>query len=251
MSRDCKIKISDRCFPRTNAVCVDYEGTLVRPGGLDEDMCHNTEDAIDHLADLVDEILEDINLSGLGCCLAYTITDEEKGLTVSDVLSSHEGMLCDHEERLDNIEENCCRGKISPKQEDECGKPINNTVSFLYHSFGVGSVNIDNTYSSFKYIPNSSFEDLLYKCEFVGTYKVTVETKTNTSSSSISVGLSKNNFAPLASPFSQTRIESGNYNTTTFIIEADKNDELKIKYKQESGNTVITTVKMMVELIKY
>lgn len=251
MSKKCKLNISNTCLTRTNAKCVDYEGTLIKLDGLDEDLCHNVEDAIDYLGDEVDDIKEDIDVSGLGCCMTYTVTDEEKGLTVADVLSSHEGMLCDHEERLNEMQDNCCGGAGSGTQEDDCGKPVNSNVSYRESSFGTGSANIDATYNDFKFIPNSSFSDLLYKCEFTGTYKVTVETEADTTSTSIIAGLSKNDFAPDASPFSQTKIEGVMYNTTNFIVQATKNDELKIKYKQGVGSTVVTTVKMIVELIKY
>src|SRR5699024_9009334 len=107
MGRDCKLSIKNTCFSRTNAKCVDYDGCIQEYSTLDKEKCYNSEDIICELGNLVDEINNSIDVSSLGCCMTYTADDEEKGLLIKEVLSAHEGMLCDHEERLNNLEDNC------------------------------------------------------------------------------------------------------------------------------------------------
>lgn len=243
--KDCKDNKRDTCFGRKSASCVDYYGCLSDNTSLDEEKCYDMEEVLCESFNLIDELFDRIDVSHLGCCLDYTVDDEKEGLSLSEVLSSFEGVLCDHEERLNKIDEPNVNEGCAVK--DECGEPISKCVTFEYAGFGTGDVVIDNGYSVFKKLPGVGYSDLAYKIKRKGKAKVTVEVYGD-SLGVLSVGLSKNNFEPLNTPLSQS-VMSGVVLTTVFLEEVNNNDILEVKFRNISGNPTINTVKFVVEQI--
>jgi hypothetical protein len=101
----CKDKISDRCLKKTNAVCVKYEGTLSGNSDLDAQDCHTVEAVIEDINEQLDDIYDQIDLSGIDeSCIDFQ--EEEAGkvkvreaiialtLKLKDVME-HVGMSCD------------------------------------------------------------------------------------------------------------------------------------------------------------
>lgn len=243
--KDCKDSVKNTCFDgKTSAKCVDYYGCISENSELDKDKCYDLEEVVCESFNLIDDLFERIDVSGLGCCIDYTVEDESVGLTIRDVLISFEGILCDHEDRLNKLDE---PSSVECGTTDECGNPISKCVTFEYAGFGTGDELIDNSYNTFKNIGGVSYSDLIYKATRKGKAKVTVEVYSD-NSGVLNVGLSKNNFEPNNTPLSRSEMSTGVL-TTVFLEDVDKNDMLSIKFQNVSGGATIKTVKMIVELI--
>lgn len=247
--RDCKVSLSDRCLQRSSAKCVDYEGELSEHTELDSESCHNVEDVIEDINNIIDDIKDAIDVTGLGCCLDYEAEDEEVGLTVRDVLVTHEGVLCDFEERITELEKgggnssNC--GSVN-----ECGEPTNGCDIFEYSNFGIGSQVIDSrSFQTFKAISSIAYNGLQYKFKKRGKYKVTVEIDANTDTNGLAVGISSNNQEPETNPFSQIALRGQLHHSITFLVDAKKNDDLKLKFKLLEGTVDLNFVKILIEKI--
>lgn len=250
--RNCKLDLSDNCFSRTNAKCVNYEGVLSEYSELDPEQCLDVEEVIEDLGNIVDDIKDAIDVSEAGCCLRYTASDEETGLVIKDVVLAHEGLICDIMDKLDNISEDSvgCGSEV-----DECGNKVDCCKILKKHSFGVG----ENTLSSGDYWENlvhPSYSDLFYKLEKKGTYKVSVEMNYKfNAGGSIYIGLSVNDTYPMNNPFTKTEVFNAvsgvEHMSTDFIYDGIKGDILSIKLNCNlSKNVKVTMVKMIVEKVK-
>lgn len=243
--KDCKDSVKNTCFDgKTSAKCIDYYGCVSENSELDKDKCYDFEEIVCESFNLIDDLFERIDVSGLGCCIDYTVEDESVGLTLKDVFISFEGILCDHEDRLNKLDEPT---SVGCGTTDECGNPISKCVTFEYAGFGTGDELIDNSYNTFKKIGGVNYSDLIYKSNRKGKAKVTVEVYSD-NSGVLNVGLSKNNFEPNNTPLSRSEMSTGVL-TTVFIEDVDKNDMLSIKFQHVSGGATIKAVKMIVELI--
>ena len=144
-NRNCKLDLSDGCFSRNSAKCVDYEGILSEYSELDpESNCLDVEEVIEDLSNIVDDIKDAIDVSEQGCCITYTPSNEEVGLVIKDVTSAHEGMICDLVDRVDKLEENCKGGGSCQSSVDECGNAIDCCNILKKYAFGVGVNQLNN-----------------------------------------------------------------------------------------------------------
>lgn len=244
MVKKCKPTLSDRCLATMNAKCVDYEGILRENSTLEEDDCINVEEVIEDIIIAVDQNTADLNFTEFGCCIEYEVSDTDRGLTLKDVVGTHESMLCDIVKRLDGeqVEEGCNKCGEDNCEDDNCCETLKK----------FDSLSSPLTISSSNWTNNNSTE-LQYKATKSGTYKFTFELGINTSSSALSftAGLSLNGFAPESSLFSQVVVNSSNSNTVTFISKMSTNDTARFATKAISGVTyLLDYVKVIVEKIK-
>lgn len=244
MAKKCKPTLSDRCLATMNAKCVDYEGILRENSTLDEDGCINVEEVIEDIIVAVDQNTEDLNFTEFGCCLEYEVSDTDRGLTLKDVASTHESMLCDIVKRLDGeeVQEGCTKYGEDRCEDDNCCEILKKFDS-LTTPYTVNSADWKNNTST----------ELQYKATKRGTYKFTFELGINTSSSALSftAGLSLNGLTPESSLFSQVVVNSQNSNTVTFISKMSTNDTARFATKSISGAAyILDYVKVIVEKIK-
>ena len=122
-----KNKIKYTCVQRTNATCVFYDGYLPPYSDLLSEDCVTLEETTEEIYHLIDDIKENINLSGLGDnCLNYD--EEEIGvIKVKEALLTHEAEICNLKAELNALQSlDCCDDitswNIDTKcLEDECG----------------------------------------------------------------------------------------------------------------------------------
>lgn len=101
----CKNKIEDRCLSKTNARCVDYEGTLHADTNLDIEDCHSVEEVIEDINEELDEINGEIDLDGIDeSCIDFQEAEPGNIKTKEAILAvvlklkevmAHVGMSCD------------------------------------------------------------------------------------------------------------------------------------------------------------
>lgn len=253
-SRSCKLDLSDSCFSRISAKCVDYEGTLSEYSELDpESNCLDIEEVIEDLSNIVDDIKDAIDVSELGCCLTYTPSDEEKGLVIKDVVSAHEGLICELLDDVAELKENCGGNSNCSNGVDECGNPIDCCDILKKYAFSTQIVFLPD---SGVWVDSMTFvsSDLFYKLEKKGVYKVNVEVEYSTESV-IKVGLSVNNNIPQPNPFAFTTLSTSNpvvqqHSNTTFIYDGIKGDMLTLKFARTNTDSEIVQVKMIIEKVK-
>lgn len=244
MAKKCKPTLSDRCLATMNAKCVDYEGILRENSTLDEDGCINVEEVIEDIIVAVDQNTEDLDFTEFGCCLEYEVSDTDRGLTLKDVVETHESLLCDIVKKID--------GEQTEEGHNNCGEnncEDDNCCEILKK---FDSLSSPLTITSKNWTNNNSTE-LQYKATKRGTYKFTFELGINTSSSALSftAGLSLNGLTPESSLFSQVVVNSQNSNTVTFISKMSTNDTARFATKTVSGVPyLLDYVKVIVEKIK-
>lgn len=245
MAKKCKPTLSDRCLATMNAKCVDYEGLLRENSTLDEDDCINVEEVIDDIIIAVDQNTDDLNFTEFGCCIEYEASDTDRGVTLKDVVGTHESMLCDIVKRLDGEEVQECQTSCEDSCEDDNCCDILKKFDSLSSQISVVSSNW----------VNSTTQELQYKATKKGTYKFTFELGVNVSSAAMSfyAGLSLNGLTPESSLFSQVLVNSSNSNTVTFITKMATNDVARFASKIVSGSPytfILDYVKIIVEKVK-
>lgn len=244
MAKKCKPTLSDRCLATMNAKCVDYEGILREGSTLEEDGCITVEDVIEDIIVAVDQNTKDLDFTEFGCCIEYEVSDTDRGLTLKDVVGTHESMLCDIVKRLDGeeVQEGCTKCGEDSCEDDRCCEILKKFDS-LTTPYTVNSVDWKNNIST----------ELQYKATKSGIYKFTFELGVNSASSSSSfmAGLSLNGLTPESNLFSQVTVNSSNSNTVTFISKMSTNDTSRFATKSISGATyILDYVKVIVEKIK-
>lgn len=254
-NRSCKLDLSDSCFSRISAKCVDYEGTLSEYSELDpESNCLDIEEVVEDINNIIDDIKDAIDVSEQGCCLTYTPSDEETGLVIKDVISAHEGLICELLDDVAELKENCggngnCGGGV-----DECGNPIDCCDILKKYAFSTETVDLPN---SGVWVDSLTFpsSDLFYKLDKKGVYKITVEVDYQTDVS-IKLGLSVNNNSPQTNPFSFVILNSPSngvvveHAVTHFIHDGLNGDMLTLKFAWNGSDLAVLGVKMIIEKIK-
>lgn len=252
--KKCLPTISDRCpSPTMNAKCVDYEGILLEKTTLDPDDCNTVEDVIEDIIVAVDQNTDDLDMTSMGCCMEYEPSDTDRGLTLKDILNTHESFLCEHEKRITQLE----KGEEPEKCSDcdsGCEDEKSNCCNILVHSsYGSGEIFINNSYLNFKALPNNAYPNMEYRALKKGTYKITLDLgcENGAIGHGFFVGVSINNFDPLQNPFYQQSFSPlHNSKTIHFLVDLLKNDNIQIKYKHLAGNIAIDGVKLIIEKVK-
>lgn len=251
MASKCKSKLSDNCMTRTTTDCTDYVGDLYPVNtSLDADDCNTATDIIEDLINILDQHTEDLDFSDFGCCIEYEASDEDKGVTIKDVISTHESMLCDHEDRISKLEGGDTSGWCGCNKECNEGCDDSDgccTIMKSYDSYtqplAINQVNWINS-------PNSALQ---YKANKGGLYKITfefAETDSILPNQQAFIGISLNGLTPDNDLYSQTKVGVRYPKTVTFISKMKINDTVRFSYKRGTTNYELEYVKMFVEKVK-
>lgn len=244
MANKCKSKLSDRCLTPMNAVCVDYDGILLETTTLDPNDCNSVEDVIEDIVNQVDENTEDLNFTDFDSCLDIEPSDEDRGLTVKDVITAHDSAICALQEQLNDLS--------NPDQlecEDECCE--DDGCCSILKKFDVRSTPLTANKVGWGVVTDA---ELTYKASKLGTYKFTFELGINDETEitqTCYVGLSLNGFDPLTNLFEQVLVTAYNNNTVTFVKKMLPNDVARFATKHgQDGAYTFDYVKMVVEKVK-
>lgn len=249
MAIKCKTKLSDKCGSTVSSSCVDYVGDLYPTNtSLDPDDCNTVTDIIEDIINIVDQHTEDLDFSDFGDCLDYEASDEERGITLKDVLSKHEEKICDHEERIQKLEEGCSGSSDCKSCEDGCEETTGCcNILKQYDSLSQELLINQNAWT------NSTNNSLTYKASKTGTYKIVVEiaeTSSVLTNQNAFIGISLNGFDPLNDLYSQCKISHKHTKTLNFITKMKFNDTLRLSYKKGTTDYSLEYVKMFVEKVK-
>lgn len=248
--KSCKSRISDRCLHKVPLTCTEYEGILPVGSAYDEDDCLTGEDIIEDIINILDDHTEQLDFSEFGCCQEYEASDEEKGVQLKDILSAHESMLCDHEERITKLES----GTTESNSEgcNDCEEQSSNFIGLVYNTSGVGNVTLNSSYATYSAIQTYN---LKYKTKTKGTYKITLDIDFTGNSSPLekfSVGISVDSQQPATGVFNQDEIKvDGNNKVIQFLMNVDKGANLLPMFKKApTVNVIIEKVKLIIEKVK-
>lgn len=243
----CKGSISDRCPGTMNSACVDYDSDIyLENTSLDPDDCNTVEDLIEDIIVAVDQNTQDLNFEDFGCCLEYEASDEERGLTLKDVLSAHESKIC---ELLDgnvgegsggNCEGGC--GDTDPCSDNYVGAILQSNSSVTSQ---IVMNNMDWVISN-----NSS---LSFKANKIGTYEVIlefVESSNVLQNQNATIGIAVDNTNPEPGIFTQTTISPRHPKTVHFFTKLIPNGVVKVAYKTNVGTYRLDYIKMIVKKVK-
>lgn len=244
MASKCKPKLSDRCLNPMNAVCVDYDGILLETTTLDPDDCNTVEDVIEDVINQVDENTSDLDFTEFESCLEIEASDEDRGVTIKDVISVHDTEICDLKEQLENL-----RNPDETECETGCCEEENDCCSILKKYDSV----IGEVESKADAWEDTTQDALMYKALKMGTYKFTFEFGINSAmltTQTTFAGISMNGFDPGANAFEQTLITTYNSNTVVFIKKLLVNDVVRLSLKRNGSTYIFDAIKMIVEKVK-
>lgn len=243
--RYCKPRVQDTCGPKYPLTCSTYQGILPRTES-DLDECSSGEEVIEYLIESVDDIKEELDFTGFGCCIEFKKDNGEK-VTIKDVVSH---LSC----RITDIEENCCTGEKPTNTESECKdcediKPTDKGL--VFNTSGSGLIQLDSNFSQFS--PINTY-GLKYKTKVKGVYKITVEIKSSVFSGvheDYSVGISIDGSQPDLGAFNQSFVSTNSTNSTiTFLVSVDKGVNIEPVFKKAPTGVVrIQSVKEIIEKV--
>lgn len=135
--KNCKDKIVSTCGKRSNAKCVDYEGTFHNDSDLETCDYPNVEDVIEDINVTLNEITAAIDTSGLGdSCIDYTEVDGK--ITIKEALLRLEEKICSLSEAVGTggcppvfTEDISCLNLDFGCLVDPCGNQITNLKDLL------------------------------------------------------------------------------------------------------------------------
>jgi len=245
-SKYCKTIISDTCGAKTPLNCTDYDGILPTGSEYDAEDCLTGQDITEDIITILDEHTEELDFTGFGCCLEYEASDTEKGVTLHDVISKHESVLCDLLESCQN-----CSGQTKSSECIDCDNLPSNYNGLVYNTVGSGNVSLGSNYIQFS--PITSY-DLKYKTKLKGKYKITLEidyTGNMVSSETFSIGISVDGQTPVTGVFNQDTIKvANNSKVMHFVLDVDKGAVLLPYFKKASTiSVVIEKVKLIIEKV--
>ena len=244
MANKCKPKLSDRCLTPMNAACVDYDGILLETTTLDPDDCNTVEDVIEDITNQVDENTTDLNFTEFESCLTVEASDEDRGVTIKDVISVHDITLCNIQEQLENL-----RNPDEPECQSECCDDDEGCCSIL-KKYDALSSNLTSNQDNWT---PTTVDELKYKASKIGTYKFTFElgiSPTMLTTQTTYVGLSLNGLDPESNLFEQVLVTAYNNNTVTFVKKMLTNDTARFATKGNGSAFLFNYVKMVVEKVK-
>lgn len=247
----CKPSISDRCLSKISLDCTEYEGLLPEGSEFDEDSCISGTDIVEDIIKILDEHTDQLDLNNFGCCIEYKASDEEDGVTLKDVLETHEAHICDIEDRLDKLENGISDTGASNDCTD-CDNLPSNYNGLVYNTSASGNITLNSSYTQYSAITTY---DLKYKTKLKGTYKITLDisyTGNSASSELFSVGISVDGQQPSAGAFNQDTIKVANNMTTLhFIVDVDKGVNIIPVFKKASTiGVIVDKVKLIIEKVK-
>lgn len=248
--KSCKTKLSDKCAPMQSSDCVDYVGELYPSNtSLDPDDCNTVTDVIEDIINILDQHTDTLDFSDFGCCIEYEVSNEEDGLTLKDVLSTHETMLCDHEERITKLENGEANPNINCNSCDEGCDETDGCCTILKLNDTLSQVlSIDQV----NWVKSSN-SALNYKADKSGTYKIVlelVETSSVLSNQQAFIGISLNGLDPDNDLYSQVKLTPIHPKTINFIVKMKINDTLRVAYKRGTTAYELEYIKMIVEKVK-
>lgn len=131
----CNNKVSQKCGSTVYAPCVKYELEVPEISSLFEEGCLSVEDTIDDIYNLVDDVYEGINLSGLGTkCLTYI-----PAAKVKDILIKYEDEICTLKTKVQTLETTAICDTLITSCDldltgivDQCENPVT-TVGQLFN----------------------------------------------------------------------------------------------------------------------
>lgn len=246
----CGNKISDTCGgKKTTATCVKYEGEIPDYSDLNECDCYTVEEVTEDIYTELGDVKEEIDLEGLESdCIDFTLTNGK--VLVKDAIFALTEKVCEIEALLPS-EEPECEGCIDPCEIDGC------STGLVYSASGGGELQISSEYSQWQ-TALLGYTDLTYNFTRKGKYKITLEVNViaeNSASDTCLLGISINNEDPNSNVFRSITVFPGTLNYTiqtyTFLyLEALQSDNLKIKFKNISGELVaFDGIKMIIEKV--
>lgn len=245
-SKNCKTQISDTCGPKTPLTCTEYDGILPTGSEYEADDCLTGQDIIEDIITILDEHTEQLDFSEFGCCITYTASDPEVGVTLQDVLSTHENLLCSLQESCQN-----CSSQSEDTECTDCDNFPSNYIGLVYNTAGSGNISLGGSYTNFS--PINSY-DLKFKTKLKGKYKITLEidyTGSMVSNETFSVGISIDGQPPASGVFNQDIVKvANNAKAMHFIVEVDKGVVLLPYFKKAPTVSVtIEKVKLIIEKV--
>lgn len=257
--RKCKPDISNRCFARVNAKCVDYEGKVHNCSEYDDDDCINVEEAIEDLTEKVNDLcLGDFEGEG---CIEYEAEDPDVGITLKDILTAHDKEICALKEGT--VDDG---GSEDEYEVDDCGNLIKkkSCCDILKHKVAYADGKVLVEWLSWDNIPGV---DLSYKIQRDGTYKITVEAVYKGAGETMRIlheGISVNGNNPLPNLFESTvkkvALQIEFPFTTLYVIDNLKKDDvldLKLKAVEKPDDpsyavgVIPEYIKVIYEIVKY
>lgn len=235
----CGERYNSACAIKLPLKCTEYFGILPTNTDLDVDGCHSGLDIIEDIINILDNIQDEIDLKDFGCCIEYEPSDKEEGLTLRDILETHEGAICELKEEIDK----CCNGNTDRDDSDDCYKEMPCENGLVYYSSETTQAIINSSTWS-----NVSTYNLKYKTQIKGVYKVTLEVYTDVNP--YDIGVSIDGVNPDNGIFSSVSISPNTSPATvTFILDLNKAVNI-VPYFKSGANTAINSIKMIVEKVK-
>lgn len=245
-SKNCKATISDTCPVKTALNCTEYDGILPTGSEYEDDDCLTGQDIVEDIISILDDHTDQLDFSNFGCCLQYEASDIEAGVTLQDVLSVHESILCSLQESCQN-----CSGNSESTECLDCDNLPSNFNGLVYNTVGSGNITLGGSYVNFS--PINTY-DLKYKTKLKGKYKITLEidyTGSGVSSEVFSIGISIDGQQPSTGVFNQDTVKvANNTKVMHFIVEVDKGVVLLPYFKKApTVSVIIEKVKLIIEKV--
>lgn len=243
----CKSKFNNTCIELISSDCVDYNSDIYRENTtLDKDDCNTVTDVLEDLTLGLEEVEKQLDFSGFGCCIDYEAEDSEKGLTIKDIVSTHEGLLCEYDARLEKLEKGESNGDCGCKKDD-CNDDDCCNILKKHDSYST-ALTISNT--NWVKSTNSSLE---YKATKGGVYEIILEFVEDIETESYNeagLGISLNGFDPNNNLFEQVKISPRHTKTVVFVVNMKLNDVARVAYKKLNDNYKLEYIKMIVKKVK-
>lgn len=116
MKTNCN-KLSNTCTDTVFSTCVDYEGSLGENSNITSP-CINIEDVAQDLYQITDNIIDGIDVSELGGCIAYS----QEPTSIKEVLKKYEDEICALKQQVETLQTDfICQAIVS-----DCGLNLSN-----------------------------------------------------------------------------------------------------------------------------
>lgn len=104
---------------KTYATCVEYLGQLSEYTELDQDSCHDVEEVIEDLTNILDGVKDELNLETLvGSCITYPAGDKK----LIDYLTAIQDFICVQNENIIEMQSQIAtlQQQVQELQENNC-----------------------------------------------------------------------------------------------------------------------------------
>lgn len=129
MKTNCN-KLSNTCTDTVFSTCVDYEGSLGENSNITSD-CVNIENVAEDLYQITDNIIDGIDVSELGGCIAYS----QEPTSIKEVLKKYEDEICALKQQVETLQTdficnalltncNLNLSNLQPSTDTPCTNPL-------------------------------------------------------------------------------------------------------------------------------